>query len=133
MAKKKTSRAQVLQQAAELRAQIVALVNNAGVGVSRSQVQEQLQSAMDARGLAATSLNGALTTLSDNGLIRKERRGREMYYLPASKTRQSQPRNASSVRSKAAKPQFEIDIVKSTGQVRLTLQNIVILIGVVES
>ena len=135
-------RAESLRRAAQARAFIIALIVKAGSeGISSKNVWLSLTKEMKELGYTQNNLSNFLHTMSANKLIVKTGPLGQIRYFPAGTVigLDSAP-SSNQKKQKASKkegkisdiPSLTIDVIKSTGRVRISLKGLVIEIDVVD-
>jgi hypothetical protein len=127
------SRKEQLLRAAQLRARITAIMNNADIRLTAKEVREALEDELSALGYNESSLSNFLFTMSNNGLISREGTIGNITYgkagdiLPEKEMKQKKAQKATN-----QDPTLTVDLVKSTGRVRISFKGIQIEIGVID-
>ena len=129
----KVSRREQLRRAAEMRSAISSLIFNSPSSLSASQIGNALSEKMKELGYNETNLSNFLFTMSKNNLISRTGGLGHVVYGKANSEVEIEP-SEKRKKVKHANPAAEIaiDIVKSTGKVRLQIKGLVIEIGVVD-
>lgn len=123
-----------MARAAKYKALIVALLNRTGTLLSHSEISAKLEDELTADSYKAHNLRGLLAQLAANKMIICDVAGnRKLYHstqypAPADADEPVVERKS----KKDAAPTLKVDLVKDTGRVRITLQGLVIEIGVVD-
>lgn len=131
---KPTARGKHLERAANLRASLIAFLNKTPDFVSVVQVREALGSKLEELKINDKVLASQLKNLADNNLILVKREGVRNLYgnenLVKAKTKvdvKIKPMKSGIV------PAYKIDVVKGQKRVRITLDNVMFDIGVVDA
>lgn len=129
----KLSRNEQLRRSAEMKAAISSLIFNSSSDLSAKQVSESLSEKMKELGYNETNLSNFLFTMSKNQLIsRNGSLGHVTYGKPNGSADQKAVTKKEKIKPKSSSEEIMIDIVKSTGRVRLQIKGLVIEIGVVD-
>jgi Fe2+ or Zn2+ uptake regulation protein len=122
-----------LKRAAQIRAVIVSTLNNNPNPITRSDLYVAIQQTMESLNYDEGSLDNFLYTMTKSGLITKAniQGGKAVYAasgvtIPVKKTVIKPEKH-----SKKDHPAITIDIVKSTGRVRVAFNGLVVEIGVI--
>ena len=139
----KISRHEQLVRAAKGRAIITACLKNADVPLTRVKIFEACGDSLNALGYTDSTLDNFLYTMGKSGLVTKVPGPSGMSYLwgttpcavgnaviNKAKAKQVKADTASSAVPSAAA--ITLDIIKSTGRVRLTINGLVIEVGVID-
>ena len=127
----KVSRDEQLRRSAEMRTAISSLLFNSSENLPASEISELLKSKMEELGYNETNLSNFLFTMSKNGLISKSGPLGNVKYGRPSDIKSAEPVKIKKPKGDPAQ-EIKIDIVKSTGRVRLQIKGLVIEIGVVD-
>lgn len=127
--KKPESRDTVLVRAAKLRAKIISLVKKTP-GITTTDLTVQMQDFLKEVGGNDLAVRTQLIHLHKNEQLAQVKEGAQLhYYLPTELPRAPRAKKEKTVNSP---PNFTVDLVKSTGRVRLNIGGFVIDIGVAE-
>jgi Fe2+ or Zn2+ uptake regulation protein len=135
---------------AQFRADAVAFINKAPGWLSSGQVLRELQIADKMNYISRNAAYTQLRNLANSGLVRSKKEGKDFYYAPNSfdfkealkeipeskieeiRAEVNKAKKDFPVPGLPAEPDIKLDVVKSTGKVRLTVGGMLIEIGVVE-
>jgi hypothetical protein len=136
MASKETVREEQLRQAAEYRAGIIAVLKKSKTPFTQAEIETSLAAYL---GLdTVPNMYNILGGMFDNELIYRSKDGKSRNIYSLNKFEETpstdEETEVTKVRMKrGANSTIKIDIVKSTGRVRIQTQGIVLEVGVVES
>lgn len=131
------SRKEQLLRAAQLRARITALINNADIRLTTKEVRAAIEEELKDLGYNESVLSNFLFTMSNNGLISREGTLGNITYGKAGDLPPKKEKTAKIQQEKVKKvinqePTLTVDLVKSTGRVRISFKGIQIEIGVID-
>ncbi len=131
----KPNRDALLVRAANIRAQIVAFMNKSNDFVLFGDIEKGLKEFLDKEGAKSDNLRNQLTLLTDNGVLDRKRDKGCMYAYRLAEKQESKPVRVD-VKMRSLKPDvipsYKIDVVKGQKRVRITLDNVMFDIGLVE-
>ena len=126
-----TSRVEQIKRSAQLRAMIMSTLN-VNSPLNRADIYQAVKPTMDTLGYEEGSLDNFLYTMSKSGLISKtEVQGGKAVYTPSGVKVEKAIPSATPKPKKEKSPEITIDIVKSTGRVRVAFNGLVVEIGVI--
>lgn len=131
----KPNRDALLVRAASIRAQIVAFMNKSNDFVLFGDIEKGLKEFLDKEGVKPDNLRNQLILLTDNGVLDRKRDKGRMYAYRLAEKQESKPVRVD-VKMRSLKPDvipsYKIDVVKGQKRVRITLDNVMFDIGLVE-
>lgn len=129
---KKPDRNMVLQRAANLRAILVAHLNGVSGYVSVAEISQALSKKLEELKISNVTLAFQLQSLANNGLIGSTRDGNKNLYCG-----EKEKKTKVDVKIKSLKadkmPAYKIDVVKGQKRVRITIDDMMFDIGVVNA
>lgn len=127
-----TPRGEVLVRAAKLRAKIMSVVKK-NPGVTTAIMLVNLQTTLDELGVPAAAAVTQLKQLAKNNqLVVSKEEGHLQYFMPSDVTKTKVPRIKKEKKTTQELPNFTVDLVQSTGRVRVAIGGFVIDIGLAE-
>ena len=129
---KKATHDDMIKRAAQIRAWITAFLNaNKTQDFTMAMIWDALKDKFESVHYNDVALRAMLTSMANNNLILSQKEGNQLHFMsidsPARVTKTANGQAAE--KSKAT--HFSIDIVKSSGKVRITAGDIVIDVGIV--
>lgn len=136
----KSSRDALLARAAELRALLIGELNRSGAGLTLRALYDAHEAKLSGMGVDDNIIRNILDRAARNELIFKRTEGRNVVYYSApyvdvknSGSQEDPPAKVRKVKAPVVpttQPALTIDIVKSTGRIRLDVGGFVIDIGI---
>lgn len=131
---KATARAKALVRSAEVRTMLIAHLNQVDSPETVAQVYEALKNKLDALKVSTVTLALQLRTMANNGLIDYVRKGKCNLY---SSKQTTNAKTKVDVKIKSLKPgkvpAYKIDVVKGQKRVRITIDDVMFDIGVIDA
>lgn len=140
----KLSRHEQLERAAKIKAIVIAHLNSVNAWVTFGSISSALSDRLKEFNYSDDSLRALLNQLAQNRLIMRETEGNKKpryasinakYSLGVTSQEPTPPQVAKVTKPEAIKPDQQslvVDLVKSTGRVRVAWQGLVIEIGIVD-
>lgn len=127
---KPLARDAVLARAATFRALIRSAIHKTP-GITQVQLATALADALKEHKASGNVITGQLTYLRQSGEVVPVRKGLQFHYYVQGATPEDEPGEVS-LKKPLKTPSIQIDVIKSTGRVRLQIQGLVIEIGVTD-